>query len=247
MKRILLTIAALSTLAATANAQVLSVWKDGKNLYSANISEVDSVSFHEHEAVDLGLSVKWASYNLGATAPEEYGNYYAWGETEPKDTYSWSTYTYCKGDYKTLTKYCDNSSYGFTDALTTLEATDDAATQAWGGSWRMPTIDEWKELYNHTTQEWTDNYNDTGVAGYILTSTVSGYGDAVLFLPAAGYRGVSYLGDAGAIGYYWSSSLYEGYPYGARGVNFHASYFDTGYYRNRSGGLSVRAVCPAAE
>ena len=109
-----------------------------------------------HEYVDLGLpsGLLWATCNVGATSPEDYGDYFAWGETQPKDTYEWSTYQYCNGSYNTLTKYCSNSSYGyngFTDNLTTLLPEDDAATANWGGNWRMPTKEEFQELYNNTT------------------------------------------------------------------------------------------------
>ena len=89
--------------------------------------------------VDLGLSVKWATCNVGANNPEDYGDYFAWGETTTKDTYNLSTYKWCNGSYSTLTKYCNNSSYGnngFTDNKTQLELSDDAARANWGGSWR---------------------------------------------------------------------------------------------------------------
>ena len=154
-----------------------------------------------HVWVDLGLSVKWATCNVGATKPEGYGNYYAWGETEPKTTYDWSTYKW--GGKTTLTKYNTSSSYGTVDYKTVLELADDAARANWGGAWRMPTDAEWTELRNNCTWTWTDDYNGTGVAGQIVTSNINGYS---IFLPAAGYRG----GDnfaAGVHGYYCSSSL----------------------------------------
>ena len=110
--------------------------------------------------VDLGLpsGLLWATCNVGADNPEDYGDYFAWGETQPKDTYNWSTYQYCNGSYNTLTKYCSNSSFGyngFTDDLTTLLPEDDAATANWGSHWRMPTEEEWQELYRNTTNTWT--------------------------------------------------------------------------------------------
>lgn len=101
------------------------------------------------EAVDLGLSVKWANVNLGASRPEEYGDYFAWGEVKPKADYSWETYKWCKGSYDTMTKYCYDDSYGyngFTDNKYTLDPENDAATVNWGGKWRMPTADEIVEL-----------------------------------------------------------------------------------------------------
>ncbi len=108
----------------------------------------DSVLIYKNEArkqlgiattkvVDLGLSVKWAGWNIGATAPEEYGDYYAWGETTTKSNYSWSTYIWCKGNDSTITKYCTNSKYGTVDKRTILEPSDDVAYVKWGGSWRM--------------------------------------------------------------------------------------------------------------
>ena len=106
--------------------------------------------------VDLGLSVKWATMNVGASKAEEYGDYFAWGETQPKSTYDWSMYKYCNGSSSTLTKYCNMSSYGnngFTDNKTQLELSDDAARVNWGGSWRMPTDAEWTELYEQCTRE----------------------------------------------------------------------------------------------
>ena len=103
-----------------------------------------------HEWVDLGLpsGTKWATTNVGATTPEEYGDYFAWGETEPKSDYSWSTYKWCNGSSTTMTKYCESSSYGTVDNKTILELSDDAANVKWGGKWRMPTVEEIEELLN---------------------------------------------------------------------------------------------------
>ena len=104
--------------------------------------------------VDLGLpsGTLWATCNVGANAPEEYGDYFAWGETQSKDYYYWDTYQYCMGSSATMTKYCNKSNYGyngFTDNLTTLLPEDDAATANWGTDWRMPTRDEWDELFQN--------------------------------------------------------------------------------------------------
>ncbi|MGM9817353.1 MAG: hypothetical protein ACI30B_00005, partial [Paludibacteraceae bacterium] len=131
-----------------------------------------------YEYVDLGLSVKWATCNVGATTPEGYGNYYAWGETAPKETYYyWDNYTMGNGgstlgDVK-LTKYCNNASFGqddFTDTKTVLDLEDDAANVNWGGKWRMPTDEEWTELRENCEWTLTNDYNGTGVAGRIVTS-----------------------------------------------------------------------------
>jgi hypothetical protein len=107
----------------------------------------------EYEYVDLGLSVKWATCNIGATKPEEFGDKFAYGETEPKEVYDWSTYKWCNGSETTLTKYCNDSEYGIVDDKTILDAQDDAARANWGGSWRMPTKEELNELLQKCTQE----------------------------------------------------------------------------------------------
>ena len=190
-----------------------------------------------HEYVELGLSVKWATCNVGATKPEEYGNYYAWGETETKTTYNWSTYTWCRGSGDTQTKYCTDRYYGTVDNKTELELADDAARANWGGAWRMPTDAEWTELRENCTWTSTSDYNGTGVAGRIVTSNINGNS---IFLPAAGSGGQ--FGGAGFYGYYWSSSLDTDDPYDAWRVSFFsedASRDD--YYR--CDGLSVRPVC----
>ena len=192
------------------------------------------------EWVDLGLQsgLLWASCNLGATKPEKYGNHYAWGETITKEVYDWDTYAYGNAPIK-LTKYCNNAEYGlngFTDNLTTLQAMDDAATAALGNGARTPTADEWRELINATTMEWTTL---NGVNGLKLTSTANGN---ALFLPAAGGYWVDELGGAGFHGYYWSSSLLASTP-------SYAWYFklkSDGQYMSNDGGryigFTVRAV-----
>lgn len=189
------------------------------------------------KAVDLGLSVKWATCNLGAAKPEDYGDYYAWGETEPKENYSWSTYKWCNGSSSTLTKYNTESSYGTVDNKTVLDQEDDVASVKLGGKWRMPTDAEWKELMTKCTWTWTTNYNGTGVSGRIVTAP---NGNSI-FLPAAGFRYDADLDYAGSAGYYWSSSLYTGSPYRAWYVYFFSGGVSRfGYDRYR--GQSVRPV-----
>ena len=193
-----------------------------------------------HEYVDLGLSVKWATCNVGATKPEEYGDYFAWGETEPKSIYDWSTYKYYNGSSSSLTKYCTNSGYGTVDYKTTLELSDDAARANWGGSWRMPTDAELTELREQCTWTWT---TQNGVYGYKVTSKKSGYTNKSIFLPAAGCRYDSSLGGTGSNGYYWSSSLYTDDP----GSAYELDLYSNGVYRHfsyRYYGQSVRPVCP---
>lgn len=190
-----------------------------------------------YEYIDLGLSVKWATCNVGASKPEDYGDYFAWGETGSKETYDYSTYKWCKGSYDTMTKYCTSSSYGTVDNKTTLDLEDDAAHVNWGGNWRMPTEAEQDELRNTNNCTWTWT-TQNGVKGYKVTSKKNGNS---IFLPAAGYRGDSDLNYAGSYGYYWSSlsrsdSNYAYYLYfSSSGVSWGG---DFRYY-----GRSVRAVC----
>ena len=154
----------------------------------------------KHEAVDLGLSVKWANCNVGADSPTDYGGYYAWGETEEKAKYDWSTYKWCKGSESSLTKYCTNSSKGAVDKKTILDKEDDVAHVKWGGSWRMPTKAEVEELNSKCTWTWTSQ-ND--IKGYKVT----GPNGNSIFLPAAGSRKGTSLERCGSIGHYWSATL----------------------------------------
>lgn len=192
------------------------------------------------EWVDLGLpsGLLWATCNLGASSPEEYGDYYAWGETTTKEVYDWSTYKYCtvdaEGGLATLTKYNTRSDYGTPDNLTTLQAMDDVATQKLGSGARMPTQAEWEELIDNTTAEWTTL---NGVNGCKFTAS---NGNS-LFLPAAGRRWDGKLSYAGEYGNYWSSSLYADGPYGAWGFRFSSDDQRMGYYY-RYYGPSVRPV-----
>lgn len=170
-----------------------------------------------HYYVDLGLpsGIKWATCNVGASSPVFYGDYFAWGETSPKSNYDWSTYRWCNGSENALTKYCDRSSYGnngFIDNLTTLEASDDAATANWGSGWRMPTKTEMEELFSNCTKNFK---NQNGIKGCVLT----GPNGNSIFLPAGGDCNGSNIYGAGSHGDYWSSSLFGGTP------PFAASYY----------------------
>ncbi len=221
-----------------------------------NVKSIIIDKYNGHEYVDLGLpsGLKWATMNVGASTPEGYGDYFAWGETEPYYTeghsqdspctswksgkigYDWASYKWCKGFDNTMTKYCTSSSYGTVDNKTTLEPADDAAYKNWGGTWRMPTKAEQDELREKCTWTWTTQGN---VKGYKVTGPS---GDSI-FLPAAGYRDSSRLYNAGSHGFYWSSSLYESSSYGAYYLDFSSGnvYWS---YLNRDYGQSVRAVCP---
>ena len=204
------------------------------------------------EAVDLGLSIKWASFNLGATKPEEYGDYYAWGEAEPyyssqdpliwnegkEAGYDWPSYKYCMGtEAYSMTKYCTDSHYGngYSDTKIVLDPEDDAAHVNLGGNWRMPTDAEWTELRENCTWTWI---TQNGVNGRLVTA-INGNS---IFLPAAGCRDFTDLNLVGLFGDYWSSSLDTNSPFSAWDGSF-----GSGDVRRssliRSHGYSVRPVC----
>lgn len=196
--------------------------------------------------VDLGLSVKWASCNLGASKPTDYGCYYQWaGTTDVSDTgikLGWSNCPYHTGSSSSSgwTKYNTIESYGTVDNKTVLESMDDAASVALGGKWRMPTYEEWKELLNTDNCSWTWATID-GVNGYKVQSNKSGYTDNWIFLPAAGYRNNDGFKDFGSGGGYWSSSLKSDHPGYAGGMGFYSNSVGSGY-TYRCFGLSVRPV-----
>lgn len=211
----------------------------GENGYYDTGIEVNvtSIAVIDHEYVDLGLpsGLLWATCNVGANAPEEYGDYFAWGETQPKDVYNWSTYQYCNGSSNTLTKYCFSSEYGYngyTDILTYLQYDDDAARANWGNDWRTPTKSEWMELCQNTTISITTINN---VKGWLFTAS---NGNS-LFLPAAGFCIGSNHSSAGNYGYYWSVSLNLDYSYTA--WLYSSANNNMGSY-NRSNGSSIRPV-----
>ena len=212
-------------------------------MYFSNSEETKTLVFlteapDTHAYVDLGLpsGLLWDTCNVGAENPEDYGDYFPWGEIQPKDTYNWSTYQYCNGSLSTMIKYCNNSNYGyngFTDNLTTLSPEDDAATANWGANWRMPTKEEWQELYNNTTCVFS---TQNGVNGRLFTAS---NGNS-LFLPGAGYHSGSSLNSAGN-GFYWSSSLNTTKPSNAWFFFFSSSTCDM-WHSSRDYGRSVRAV-----
>ena len=234
---------ALTKLSCVYNPLLSEIWlRKGQEIltlleYDPNVTTIKYKDVPE--AVDMGLSVKWASFNLGASAPEEFGDYYAWGETVPKDDYTWETYKWCMGTDNTMTNYCSNSEYGYngyTDTKTVLDLEDDAAHVNLGGSWRMPTDAEWEELINNCTWTWT---TQNGVYGRVVTAP---NGNSI-FLPAAGYRFDTDpdLDSVGTYGYYSSSSINKGFPYCAWNVGFYSGnvYMGNSY---RCCGESVRPV-----
>lgn len=200
-------------------------------------------------AVDLGIIITredgskyqlfWATCNIGATKPEEYGDYYAWGEIAPKEVYNWSTYKWANDAYNKLTKYCSRPDYwdgeGASDDKTVLDLEDDVAHVVLGGKWRMPTDDEWSELRTQCTWTWATL---NGVNGYFVESNFNGNS---IFLPAAGCRNGAYLENAGSLGTFLSSSLEPYSPDCARYVYFF-SYVVVGSGGSRFDGRSIRPV-----
>lgn len=216
-----------------------------------------------HEWVDLGLSVKWATCNVGASSPEGYGDYFAWGETSPKSSYNWKNLKYRTSgdsyDNVKFSKYVTDGKYGPVDNRTTLELSDDAVRANWGGNWRMPTIDEFQELIDKCIWAWTKM---NGKKGYKVTSKRNGNS---IFLPAAGWRDGTSLCRGGSYGYYLSGSLDESISCSVRNIGFNSgnhNLISVGMdtmkvsmlglivvgnlymYDNRYYGHSVRPVCP---
>ena len=200
---------------------------------SASSSKANVINGHKY--VDLGLSVKWADCNVGASSPSDYGDYFAWGETSTKSDYSWATYEWCKGTNKSFTKYCINSEYGTVDNRQVLESSDDVAHVKWGGSWRMPTKEEFKELCDKCTWTWTTQGGHKGCK-------VTGPNGNSFFLPAAGNRDGTVLYNRGSSGYYWSATLKEDGSYGAYYLDFYSGYSGWDYYWFRYRGHTVRPV-----
>lgn len=170
-------------------------------------------------AVDMGLSVYWAACNLGADNPEDYGDYYAWGETETKEDYSIGTYKWCDGDLNKLTKYNTNTSYGTVDNKMVLDPEDDIAHIKLGGKWRMPKIDELNELkFTRDSLSYKWEWKSlNGHNGWLVTYLVN---DNSIFLPAAGTLTETMLYNEGSWGYYWSSSVNSGLSKTAQGIFF---------------------------
>ena len=198
----------------------------------------DSLGIAEgHEYVDLGLpsGTLWATCNVGANAPEDYGDYFAWGEITTKTTFDWSTYKWYNGGSHSLTKYCTNSDYGTVDNKTVLDLADDAAYANWGGEWRMPTSTELDELRTECT--WTWNVKN-GINGCIVT----GPNGNTIFLPAAGVLDGSNWLEVGTIGGYWSSLLGTYYSDDAYGVGFNSNEVDCTNVSYRGSGLPIRPV-----
>ena len=222
MKKIFLTTLAVMLCWAAGNAKV-------------NGTEPEDNTPDGVEAVDLGLSVKWANVNMGAKKSTDFGNYYAWGETKTKDYYSWDTYTWSRGNSPMLTKYSNS------DRKFQLNPADDAASANWGGKWRMPTEAECDELANpdNCTWEWTTK---NGVNGYKVTGKKTGKS---IFLPITGFRFYSEVQFRAIKGVYWTSTLYSGNPFKAWCLEFDFSDYKVDFGNlssNRFSGRCIRAV-----
>ena len=184
--------------------------------------------FPEHEYVDLGLSVKWATCNVGASKPYEYGEYYSWGETETKESYEPGNYTYANGGSAVNDK-------------NTLDIENDVAHKKWGGKWRMPSREEFDELIQNCTWTWTTQ-ND--VNGFLVTSNKPGYTDRSIFLPAAGLRSLSELRLSGDIGFYWTTTPSEHFAESACFLYITPGFKSLYESAARNQAHSVRPVCP---
>ncbi|MBR4840351.1 MAG: hypothetical protein IK005_07735 [Paludibacteraceae bacterium] len=192
-----------------------------------------------YDYVDLGLpgGTLWATYNVGATKPTEYGDYFSWGEIKPKSNYGWDKYKWGH-DWDSHIKYCTDSYYGTVDNKTVLDAEDDAATVNWSNAWRMPTIDEIQELIDGCSWTFEIDFNGSGIGGQVGTSKQNG---VTIFLPAAGYHDGRNFFSGGHYCCFWSSSLNEEYQTDAYVFRFLDDSVDW-YSLYRFYGYCVRAV-----
>ena len=246
----------LPTTAFKRNGYRFASWNtkaDGTGVAYTNLSQItltedvtlyaqweEVVGDNGFEYVDLGLSVRWATCNVGAVSPNEFGNYYAWGETETKSIYDWASYKWCNGTENSITKYCFSSAYGNFDNKSVLETADDVANVNNGGAWRIPTKDEFKELIdNCTITELEDALKFTAKNGNSI------------ILPFGGFaKEDGTIKSKGAYGYYWTNELSETNTYQAKDLIIsETEEFDVFkvldfYDGNRCCGLSVRPVLP---
>lgn len=226
---------------ATVNAGVVTAQAIGTATITAKAGsqtatcEVVVKGHFKIEAVDLGLSVKWANANIGAKAPEEYGDKYAWGETETKEDYSWATYKWGNGENMELTKYNTSILYGTVDNKTVLDSDDDAAHVVLGGKWRMPTHSEQEELVatkGDANYQWAWEL-ENGHYGWLITYLKN---NNSIFLPTI--NGKNY--DSGS---YWSNSLYSNDPSHAQILSFQGGYVSaTNVIAERRYGKAIRPV-----
>ena len=188
-----------------------------------------------HEFIELGDGIKWALTNIDANKPYEFGSFFAWGETETKSNYNWSTYKW--GDEDTITKY------NYTDSKAVLGVEDDVARQNWKGTWRIPSVAEWEAIMENSEKfdaKWVDDYLGTKIYGYLIKSKVAGYEDNCIFIPADGFIDNN-MKVNGYAGFYWCNSLVSTNNWYARSYQF-SSTDKWGLPWNRSNGLHVRPV-----
>ena len=211
------------------------------NSVSERYNQIVSGSAAGYDYVDLGLSVMWATCNVGASKPSESGQFFAWGETKSKSEYIWTTYTLLSDgnnkDNARFTKYNFDIKSGDVDGLYRLETSDDVAAVIWSGEWRMPTKEELDELVSNCTWKWT---KVDGVEGYQVSSKKSGLEKNSIFLPAAGFYQKKSVLNRGARGCYWSASIGT-YSHSACYLGFNSSLKRT-YNEERYIGRSVRPV-----
>ena len=216
-----------------------------------------------YAAADNEDVILWADHNLGASRPEESGAFFAWGETADKslspDGYSWASYSFMSdgnADWNMITKYTfaddktdaiwyDANGEFIGDGLTTLASSDDAAAVNWGDDWRMPTHTEFKHLKSRCKWTWTDSYEGSGVAGYVVRGK-GVYACNSIFLPAAGYRSGDSLFGVGVNGRYWSSELNDENSDLAWDLYFYNGGISAGFY-DRFYGRTIRAVHSLAQ
>jgi hypothetical protein len=234
---------------------ILGFLVGGLQCFSQSVSgELDG-----HQYVDLGLpsGTLWATCNVGATEPTGSGDYFAWGEVNPKEDYSWTTYKYSEGENYHLVKYCFEKDFGSVDQKKVLEAVDDAVSYQWGVKWRMPSKEELRELIDNCNWKWISDFEGTGKAGQVGTSKINGN---KIFFPASGHRntpiykfaqmpgfslpsiapsnGIEFENEFGG---YWSSVLCDKGPMSAYLMNIGESLLEIGECK-RCIGCTIRAV-----
>ena len=225
-----------------AGAQTMNVHKTDGTVLRFSADEVEYVDFSKEPktpdnavAVDLGLDVKWANMNVGAEKPEDYGCYFAWGETKTKKEFTWTNYKWCEGTYDSMTKYGTVEVYGVDDHILTLEPEDDAATVNWGSQWRTPTDEEVTALLTYC--QWEETMLN-GVKGYRVT----GHNGNSIFLPYVGWYGDQGWEGQGESAHYWSASILEDYCFFSRDLYMSQWMQGMDYGKFRCFGLCVRPV-----
>ncbi len=219
-----------------------------------NVESFTTLAHPEPEKVDLGVGVKWASCNISTMVPADYGKYYSWGEIKTKSVYAWTSYLWsADGSESNMTKY------NFSDGINILMPDDDVAFRELGGSWRMPTVEEFNQLVAGCYWQWMDNYKDSGVKGYVvfkakndedrgkrnsetINASYSLDKDVHIFLPAAGYASKDALYDIGSNGNYWTSSLSPSTSNSAHYIYFDSENIEAGECEKRYYGQSIRPV-----